>query len=166
MTEGLSWYAGVKLAHVLSAVWLLTGLLARPVVLAAARRAPDMRILKALADVSGRLEELMIAPGLGLVLVTGIAVALVGGVPLFGPFVGGPLWLFVSLVIMLVAVVLTPLTLGRDRRWGQALEEAAKAGVVTDRLRPFLVRDAMVRRYAPDIVSVLVIVALMVAKPF
>ncbi|HEY3218853.1 MAG TPA: DUF2269 family protein [Candidatus Limnocylindria bacterium] len=166
MTEGLSWYAGVKLLHVLSAVWLLTGLLARPVVLAAARRAPDMRILKALADVSGRLEELMIAPGLGLVLATGIATALVGGVPLFGPFVGGPLWLFVSLLIMVAAVVLTPRTLGDDRRWGQALEEAASAGVVTDRLRPFLLRDAMIRRYAPDIVSVLVIVALMVTKPF
>jgi uncharacterized membrane protein len=166
VTEGVSWYALVKLLHVLSAIWLLTGLLARPVVLAAARRAPDMRILKAIADVSGRLEEMMIAPGLGLVLVTGIATAIVGGVPLFGPFVGGPMWLFVSLLIMIVAVLLTPVTLGHDRRWGQALEEAAKAGVVTERLRPFLMRDALIRRYARDIVSVLVIVALMVTKPF
>ena len=40
------------------------------------------------------------------------------------------------------------------------------AGAITDRLRPFVQRDAMIRRYAPDIVSVLVIVVLMVTKPF
>ena len=57
-------YTALKLLHVLSAIWLLSGLLARPTVLAAARRAPDMRILKAIADVSGRLEDRMIAPGI------------------------------------------------------------------------------------------------------
>jgi uncharacterized membrane protein len=162
----VSGYALLKLAHVLSAIWLLSGLLARPTVLAAARRAPDMRILKALADVSGRLEDRMIAPGILAVLVTGIATAIAWGYSLFGPFTGGPWWIFISVVIMAIAVATTPMTLGRDRRWGQALEESARAGTITDRLRPFLDRGAMLRRYAPDIVSVLLIVVLMVTKPF
>ena len=156
----------LKLLHVLSAIWLLSGLLARPTVLAAARRAPDVRILKAIADVSGRLEERMIAPGLIAVTVTGIAVAIAGGYSLFGPFTDGPWWVFIALVIMGIAVITTPMTLARDRAWGQALEESARAGAITERLRPFLQRDAMIRRYAPDIVSVLVIVVLMVTKPF
>ena len=163
---GVSWYAVVKLLHVFSAFWVVTGMLARPVVLAAARRAPDMRVLKAIADVSGRLEDLMIAPGILAVLVTGVATALVGGIPLFGPFVSGPLWIFLSLLIVLLVVVLTPVTLMRDRRWGQALEEAAREGAVTARLRTFLARDAMIHRYAPDVVVMLVVVALMVTKPF
>ena len=159
-------YAALKLLHVFSAVWLLTGLFARPVVLAAARAAPDIRIIKALADVSGRLEDRMIAPGFPAVIVTGIATAIVGGLPLFGPFTGGPWWLFLALVGMGVVIVLFPATLRHDHLWGQALEEAARAGTVTDRLRRYLTRDAMLRRYTPDIAFAVVIVILMVTKPF
>lgn len=162
----LSLFAVLRLLHVLSAMWLVSGLLGRAVALSAARRAPDMRVLKAIADVSGRLENLMIAPGLFAVLATGIVTAIAGGLSLFGPFDGGPLWVFIPVVIMLLAVVTTPLTLSGDRRWGEALEDAATRGVVTDRLRPFLDARAMLRRYAPDIAAVALIVALMVLKPF
>jgi hypothetical protein len=67
---------------------------------------------------------------------------------------------------MLVVVVLTPVTLRRDRRWGQALEEAAREGAVTARLRDFLKRDSMIRRYAPDLAVMLVVITLMVTRPF
>lgn len=159
-------FALFKLIHVASAIWVMTGLLARPVALIAARRAPDIRILKAIADVSGRFEDLMIAPGLLAVIVTGLAAALTGGFSLLGPFTGGPLWIFIPIVLMLLAVITTPLTLARDRRWGQALQEAAAQGVMTDRLRAFLQRDTMVKRYAPDVVLASLIVVLMVLKPF
>lgn len=156
----------LKLLHVLSAMWLVSGLLGRAVVLYSARRAPEMRVLKAIADVSGRLENLMIAPGIFAVLATGIATALVGGISLFGPFGGGPLWVFIPVVIMLIAIVTTPITLGHDRAWGQALEDAAGQGAVTDRLRAYLDGRAMLRRYAPDVGFVAFIVVLMVLKPF
>jgi uncharacterized membrane protein len=159
-------YAILKLLHVLSAMWLMSGLLGRAVALSSARRAPEMRVLKAIADVSGRLENIMIAPGLFATIATGIAAAIVGGISLFGPFGGGPLWVFVPVVLMLIAIVTTPLTFGRDRRWGEALEDAATRGMVTDRLRPFLDARAMLRRYAPDITFAFVIVILMVLKPF
>ena len=159
-------YALLKLLHVLSAMWLVSGLLGRAVALSAARRAPDMRILKAIADVSGRLENLMVAPGIFAVLVTGIVTAIVGGVSLFGPFGEGPLWVFIPVVLMLVAIVTGPITLRHDREWGQALEDAARQGAVTDRLRGFLDGRAMLRRYTPDISFVAFIVVLMVLKPF
>jgi uncharacterized membrane protein len=161
----VTFYTLLKLLHVLSAMWLVAGLLGRAVALSSARRAPDMAILKAIADVSGRLEDLMIAPGLIAVLVTGIATAVVGGISLLGPFDGGPLWVFIPLVIMLVAVVTTPITLAHDRKWGQALEDATRRGVVTDGLRPYLDSQAMLRRYAPDVTAVAIIVVLMVLKP-
>jgi len=164
--ETVTTYAILKLLHVLSAMWLVSGLLGRAVALSSARRAPAIPILKAIADVSGRLEMGMIAPGLFATIATGIATAIVGGVSLFGPLGGGPLWGFVPVVLMLIAVVTTPLTLGHDRRWGEALEDAAKRGVVTDRLRPFLDSRAMLRRYAPDITFAAVSVVLMVLKPF
>jgi len=158
--------AVLKLLHVLSAMWLVTGLLGRAVVLSSARGAPEMRILKAIADVSGRLENMMIAPGLLVVLVTGIATAIVGGISLLGPIDGGPLWVFIPLLIMLFAVVTTPMTLAHDRRWGEALEDAAKQDVITERLRSFLDGRAMLRRYAPDITAVAIIVVFMVLRPF
>ena len=159
-------YALLKLSHVLSAMWLVSGMLGRAVALIAARRATDIRILKAVADVSGRLEDLMIAPGILFVLATGIATALVGGIPLFGPFANGPLWVFVPLVVMLAVAALTPVILSRDRRWGEALQDAAARGVITERLRAFLDRRAMLKRYAPDLAAVALIVVLMVLKPF
>jgi len=151
---------------VLSAIWLLAGLLARPTLLAAARRAPDVRILKAITDVNGRLEDRMIALGFPAVIVTGVATAVAGDYSFFGPFSNGPWWIFLSILIMALIVVGTPRMFAHDRRWGQAIDDSARAGVITDQLRPFLERNAMIRRYAPDMVSVLVIVVLMVAKPF
>ena len=162
----MSAYALLKLLHVLSAMWLVAGLLGRAVALSTARRSPEMRIIKAIADVSGRLENLMIAPGILAVLVTGIATAVVGGISLLGPIDGGPLWVFVPLLILVFAVATTPMTLSHDRRWGQALEDAAQRGAVTDTLRPYLDGRAMIRRYAPDISAVALIVVLMVLKPF
>ena len=162
----MSAYALLKLLHVLSAMWLVAGLLGRAVALSTARRSPEMRIIKAIADVSGRLENLMIAPGILAVLVTGIATAVVGGISLLGPIDGGPLWVFVPLLILVFAVATTPMTLSHDRKWGQALEDAAQRGAVTDTLRPYLDDRAMIRRYAPDISAVALIVVLMVLKPF
>jgi uncharacterized membrane protein len=159
-------YSVLKLLHVLSAIWLAGGLLGRAMVLAAARRGPDIRIVKAIADVSGRLENAMVAPGYLAVLVTGIATAVVGGLPLLGPFNGGPLWIFIPLVLFAVAVILTPVILGADRRWGEALADAAGAGSITDGLSVYLERGAMLRRYGPDIAFVGLIVVLMVLKPF
>lgn len=162
----MTFYDLLKLLHVLSAMWLVSGLLGRAVALSSARRAPEMGILKAIADVSGRLENFMIAPGIIATLATGIATAIAGGISLFGPFDGGPLWVFVPLILMLFAVATTPMTLAHDRQWGQALEDAAQRGVVTDRLRAFLDAGSMIRRYAPDITAVALIVVLMVLKPF
>jgi hypothetical protein len=159
-------YAFLKLLHVLSAMWVLAGMLGRAVALGSARRAPNMPILKAIADVSGRFENLMIMPGLVAVVVTGIATALVGGISLLGPIDGGPLWVFVPLVTMLIVFAATPLTISHDRAWGAALEDAAHRGVVTDRLRPYLDARAMVRRYAPELTLSAAIAALMVLKPF
>jgi hypothetical protein len=86
---------------------------------------------KAIADVSGRLENMMVAPGYAAVFLTGIATAVVGGLPLLGPFNGGPLWIFVPLVLFVAAVIAGPLVLRQDRQWGQALAEAARAGSIT-----------------------------------
>ncbi len=162
----MTFYDFLRLLHVLSAMWLVSGLLGRAVALSSARRATEMRILKAIADVSGRLENIMIAPGIVATLVTGIATAIAGGISLFGPFDGGPLWVFVPLILMLFAVATTPMMLAHDRQWGQALEDAAQRGAVTDRLRAFLDARAMIRRYAPDITVVALVVVLMVLKPF
>jgi hypothetical protein len=162
----MTWFALFKLLHVLSAMWLVSGVLGRAVALSAARRAPEMRIIKAIADVSGRLENLMIAPGIGAVIGTGILTAIAGGISLFGPFGGGPLWVFIPVALMLFVIVTTPITLRHDREWGQALDDAARQGAVTDRLRAFLDGRAMLRRYAPDVAFLAFIVVLMVLKPF
>jgi uncharacterized membrane protein len=159
-------FALFKLLHIASAIWLVGGLLGRAIALVAVRRASAMPILKALADVSGRIEDFMIAPGSLAVIVTGIATTIAGGFSLFGPFGGGPLWVFVPFVLAIFAVITTPLLLARDRRWGLALQMAASQGKVTEELRHYLRANTMLRRYAPDITFAGLIVILMVLKPF
>ena len=155
-----------KLLHIVSAIWLVGGLLGRAIALVAVRQASSMRTLKAIADVSGRIEDFMIAPGSLAIFATGIATAIAGGYSLFGPFGGGPLWVFAPFLLMIFAVITTPLLLARDRRWGQALQTAAFEGTITRDLRHYLQGDTMVRRYAPDITFAGLIVILMVLKPF
>lgn len=159
-------FAVFKLLHLASAMWLVSGLLGRAVALAATRRYSDVAIVKSIADVSGRLENLMIAPGYILLIVTGVATALAGGYSLFGPLSGGPWWVFLGVLYMIVGTVITPFVVRADAAWGKALEESVSLGRITDRLRGYLERGALIRRYAPDIVVVALVVALMVLKPF
>jgi len=69
----------------------------------------------------------MIAPGFLAVIVTGLATRS-GGLSIFGPVTGGPLWIFIPVALLLLGIIATPLTLARDRRWGLALQDAAAQG--------------------------------------
>ncbi|MBI5031238.1 MAG: hypothetical protein HZB51_11980 [Chloroflexi bacterium] len=61
----------LKLLHVLVAIWFITGLLGRRLVLSQAAKASEIKIVDALAQLAGRFENTMVIPG-------SMAVALLG----------------------------------------------------------------------------------------
>ena len=156
-----------KLVHVASAIWMVSGLLGRAYELDASGRATDVRVTKILADLAGRFDTTMVIPGMGAVLISGIATAWIGQYAILGPFQDGPLWIFGSLLLFLAISVLVPtIFLPRGKLFGAALDEAISRGQVTARLRGAFADPAARWAHRSELAAIALIVALMVLKPF
>jgi hypothetical protein len=159
---------GLKFLHVLVAFWMTAGLVGRGLAQLQAERTTDIRSLQLLIELIGRFDRLMVIPASSAVFVLGLLTAWAQGLPILGFLQGARTnWLLISLllwigVFALVATVFIP----RGRVFGAILEEAVRLGRVTERLAAAL-RDPVVRfAHIYEIVAVLVIIFLMVAKPF
>src|SRR5262245_63196520 len=92
----------MRLLHILSSFWLISGLLGRWVAYAQATRATDLQIVGTLLRFSDRFERLMVIPGSQAVLLLGLLTAWLQGQPLFGVLQGAQSnWLLVSLLLSL-----------------------------------------------------------------
>jgi uncharacterized membrane protein len=65
----------LKLLHVLTSIWFISGLLGRWVALGQAARSDNVRTTRALTDLAGRFERTMVIPGSLILLVTGLFTA-------------------------------------------------------------------------------------------
>jgi hypothetical protein len=110
----------------------------------------------------------MVIPGNLAVIIFGVFLALVTGAPIFGFLQGSSQnWLLVSNILLLVGLVTVPLVFApRGRRFDLALQDALAQGQWTPQLRA-AVDDKLVRVvHVSEIVMVVVVVYLMVYKPF
>ena len=154
----------VVLAHVLVAFWFVAGLLGRNITMARARTASDLRMVDELVTLSGRFERMMVIPGSIAVSLLGLLAAWALGQPLAG---SNNWWLLTSLLLFVAIGVLVPVVfLPRGKVFEHALADAKAKGEVTPELRGAL-RDPAVRNArAAELVSIVLIVTLMVTKPF
>jgi uncharacterized membrane protein len=150
--------------HVVIAFWFVAGLLGRDITLAKARSSTDVVLVAELAELAGRFERMMVQPGSFAVLVTGLLAAWARHRPLAG---SGSGWLLVSLLLFLSNVPMVPFVfLPRGRVFERTLEDARTSGTVTPALAASL-RDPAVRAARTyELATILVIIALMVTKPF
>ena len=157
----------LKLAHALVGVWFISGLIGRWVALAQAARASDLVSLRAALAVSARFERVVIA-GSVMVLLLGVVTAVAQGRPFLGPLQGAPAdWLFVALLIYLSAIPLVPLVfLPRGKQFDRALEDATAQGAVTQQLRLALRDPVVLAAHMYELGAMLVVLTLMIAKPF
>lgn len=158
----------VVFLHVLSVFWLVTGILGRGVAHAMATRAPDLTRLEARHEMASLLERIAVRPGSFVVLVTGLAAAGLRGWPVLGFLQGSPIqWPLVSLAIYLTIIpVIVIVFLPRGRVFRQAIEEAQREGTITPGLRAALADPATTAARSYELVMVVVLTFLMVAKPF
>ena len=158
----------LKLLHILAAFVLVAGMLGRSVTFRLARITPDVRTAVALLNASHVFERAFVIPGSELVLLFGALAGWRAGWPLLGFLQGARAnWLLVSLVLFLSLIPFIPLYLipARKRR-EQAAREAIAAGQITPALQAAMNDRGVAAYRAYEFVVVLVIVVLMVAKPF
>ncbi len=158
---------GLNLLHVLTAFWLVSGMVGRGVALQEAARAADVRAVEALVRLAGRFERMVRVPSIA-VLVFGLLTAWRQGWPILGFLEGGRInWVLASLVLYLSLVPLVVLVLlPRGRVFERALRDALTQGRVTPALTAAFRDRAVSAARAWELLVVALLVWLMVAKPF
>jgi len=158
----------MKLLHVLTGIWFISGLLGRWIALDHAAKATDVQNVTTLVGLGGRFERLMVIPGSMAVLPFGFVVAGLQGQPVLGFLQGaGSNWLLVSIVLYLSAIPLIPLIfLPRGKRFEAALADAQTRGEVTPALKAAFEDRVVFAAHVYELLMVLVVTTLMVTKPF
>jgi len=158
----------MRFLHILSAFWLIAGLLGRWLAFAQARRAADIQSTATLMRLSEGFERMMVIPGSQLVLALGLLAAWLGGHPLLGALQGASAnWLLVSLALSLSMIPIIALLLAPRRKLRRAaLDDAVARGTLTAALRAALDDRVVLGSRATEMLITGAILVLMVLKPF
>jgi len=164
----MSWYLFFKFLHIVSVIWFVGGIFSRQLVRRAAKKTDDVHVFANLNQAAGIMEKAMVIPGSMAALILGIIVSLIGGIPIFGFLQGASQnWLLVSNILLLIMIGVVPgIFLPRGKKFEPLLSAALAEGRITPELRQAM--DDPVVKYAHlyEEVSLIVIVILMVMKPF
>jgi p-aminobenzoyl-glutamate transporter AbgT len=154
--------------HVLSVLWLVSGIAGRDLCWRQASAATDLAQLKAIAAVASLFEMRAVRPPTFIVLVTGLLAVQLRGYGLFACFRGeGPAWPLTALLVYLSIIpVIVFVFLPKGRAYHAALAEAESKNEVTARLRAALADPAVRAARGYEMLMIVVLVFLMVAKPF
>ncbi len=153
----------LKFLHVVAAVAMMAGLIARDVVLGRARRSKDIDQVELLLEVSNPFEK-MVVYGSVSVLVFGIVTMLVQSRPLFQ---AGSYWLPVSIALFASTLAFVPTVfIPRGNRFEQTIEEARQRGEFTVELEQAFADAAVAFARNYEFLVIGLIYALMVLKPF
>lgn len=164
----MSWYAVFRFLHIISAVMFVGGLFARQLVRAYARKATDVHVFAELSLGAGRIERIMIIPGNLAVIVFGVIIAIMADAPIFGFLQGASAnWLLVSNLLLVSGLVIVPFVfVPRGKIFDAVLEKALAEGQMTPDLQTALDDRVVKLAHIYEEVSVIIVVALMVLKPF
>jgi hypothetical protein len=153
----------LKFGHVILAFAMVTGLFGRWILLTRGAASEDIERSHLLADAASPFERIvqMASP---LVVVFGLVTAWTQGYPWLGLTTG---WMLLTVLLIIPIFVMIPVIfIPRGRVFEAAMADARAKGIITPALRAAW-RDpavAFARRY--ELVTIVIIVALMIFKPF
>jgi uncharacterized membrane protein len=151
----------VVLLHVLVAFAFVAGLVGRDITIAQARRSGDIASVSSLLEVADRFDTI-VKIGSIAVLVFGLVAMFMGDLTLSD---NG--WLVASLALYVALGLLVPIVfVPRGRVFERALAEARQRGEVTPELTAAFHDPAVSIARNAELVAVVVIIGLMVTKPF
>ncbi len=158
----------MKFLHIATAMWFISGLLGRTLIMWQASKAADVRMVRMLVRLAGYFERWMVIPGSLVVLGFGLATAWLQHWPLLGSLQGSPSnWLLISTLLSLsmipvIALVFVP----RGKVFGKALEQAEAQATVTADLKAAFHDRAVGAAHIYELAITGIILLLMVMKPF
>jgi uncharacterized membrane protein len=158
----------LKLLHIFAAFGMVTGVIGRNITFGQAAKTTNIQTAYALLKASEIFERRFVFPMSGAVLVLGLIMAWSAGWPLLGFLQGAATnWLLFSLILTVAIGAGAAILLGpRRRQRMKILEEAHDQGTVTPALTAALSDPFVLRLRWLELGGVVVIVGLMVLKPF
>lgn len=162
-------YLIMKLLHVLAAFWMVSGTVGRDLTFWWAGKAKDVRAVHALLQASEFFERYAVMPVSLAVLLFGLIVTWMQKWPLFGSLQGAVAnWLLVSFLLFIgIMGLIGPLGLVvRRKERVSALQDALTQGTISPRLMAALHDKVVIRFRAVEMIVLLIIIILMVMKPF
>jgi uncharacterized membrane protein len=165
----MSLYVFMKLLHVLAAFWMISGVVGRGLTYWQARKSTDVHAIHTLLQVSEFFERYAVIPVSMAVLGFGLVITWIQKWPLFGFLQGSPSnWLLVSFILFIgISAVIGPLGLvARRKERERALKEALAQETITLRLLAALNDKVVIRFRAAELIIMVIIIVLMVTKPF
>jgi uncharacterized membrane protein len=164
----MNWYLVIKFLHITSVIVYVGGLFSRQLVRQYAKKADDVHSLAALMRAAGRIESIMVVPGIQVVIVLGVILALMAGIPIFGFLQGASQnWLLVSNILLVSWFAFVPTVfVQRGKKFESVLQAALAENRITPELRAAMDDKVVKLAHHYQEVSLIVIVALMVLKPF
>ncbi len=165
----MSLYLIMKLLHVLAAFWFISGVIGWDFTFWQAGKATSVQAVHTLLQVTDFFERYAVIPVSMIVFLFGVIVTLLQRWPLFGFLQGSPSnWLLVSFILFLgVSLAIGPLRLvSRRKERTRATGEALARGTITPELTAALHDKVVVRFRSVELAILVVIIILMVTKPF
>ena len=162
-------YLIIKLLHVLAAFWMISGVVGRGLAFWQAGRVKDVQAVHALLQISEFFERYAVIPVSIAVFLFGLILTWMQRWPIFGFLQGSSSnWLLVSFILFMgVSAFIAPLGLiARRKERTRALEEALTQGTITPELTAALNDKVVIRFRTVEFITMIVIIVLMVTKPF
>ncbi len=161
-------YLAVKFLHIVAVIVSVGGLFARQLLRRQAQKMNDIQSFAAYSQAAGKIESAMVIPGMGAILVLGIVLALMGGSPILGFLQGASQnWLLVSnLLLVGMNAIIPTVFIPSGKKFEPILQEALAKGRVTPELRAAMNDRTVKLAHWYEEIALMVIVALMVFKPF
>lgn len=158
----------LKAVHILTVLWLVAGIVGRDICYRRAGQADDLHTLRSLTGLGSFFDVKVVRPATFVVLITGLLAAWRLGWPILGFLQGASVnWVLTALIVYLSIIpVIVLVFVPRGRIYRRASSEASARGVVTPELRAALHDPVVDAARTYEIVMIVVLVLLMVLKPF
>lgn len=158
----------IVVIHVFSAFAMVAGVIGRELTRFQMHRTTDFNIFIGLLDMVGVFEKFLVIPAPNFVALSGIALAVLEGYPLFGFLQGGPVnWLLVSnLLVVSIILLIVFMFVPRGRQFEKIVAEAKSKKEIIPALLDFDRDPGVVWAHRWENIATGLIVFLMIAKPF
>jgi uncharacterized membrane protein len=164
----MNWYSLVKFLHIASIVVSVGGLFARQLVRELAKKADDVHQFASFSQAAGKIESIMVIPGMAAILIFGVILSLIGHFPILGFIQGAQQnWLLVSIILLIGTQIIIPTVfIPRGKKFEPLLQDALAKGKITPELHNAMNDNIVNLAHRYEEVALIIITALMVFKPF